>query len=238
MKIALLMMATPNDRACLDLHLPVFKDAFDGFLALTDADNTKFMSEMYLRGAITFGVHFRNDWSEAFNFGLKRAEEMGFDVVVRIDPDELIWPEIVPSLKEKFKLGAKLVHLPRYNFFPDRKHHRFNIYPDPQSRAVRLGCGLKLFGKRHETVDGSQLQTGTENIISTDWQDHIFHYSWVGDRILKQQLRYYNDARIDGGLEPVSELPPDSKFPDWPVVPFEGRQPLDPDVIGINAPWG
>lgn len=236
MKLGLLMMVTAGEAPYLHMNLPPYVNQFDGAIVVLQGDqNTHQEEEVFYEN-----VHPRlfewvvcdwhNNWSEFLNAGLERAEQSGYDAVMRLDPDETLFGADVAQVRELLE-QYDIVGFPRRNFFGDRLHYATSHWPDYQQRGIRLHKGTRYKGQHHEGPHCSGPHYIASDIV-------IYHYGWVGKpRIRERALHYMNVAREAGNLPPLSEYPPEAEIPVWPTLPYDGLQPIDPQVVGIYSPW-
>lgn len=243
MKLALVMMFT-NELPFLKLHLPVSLPGFDGLVAMTDPNTTdgsiEFMKSM---GADIRIADWRYDWgqfaTQLFNF----AEELGYDAACRLDSDECLMPFAGTEIKLLLQTKATLIVFPRYEFFGSRITYRADLYPDAQARCWLLNRGITVRGRRHEGVDltANGLSEHTEDpayrVLRVS-NPHIFHYGWSSPTaIWRNQVKYQRHEQVSAGGPEHVALPADTPLVSWPTVPFDGVQPLDPNEVGIYAPF-
>lgn len=225
-----LAMAFQNESQWLRLHLPALAlPASWGLVGLdggSDDDSALVFAE---HGGV---VHTRPfDWHFArhMNALLAACEAEGYDAVLRLDPDELVFPDVYGAVVSALEY-ADAVALPRYGFVSDRAHHNPRWHPDYQVRGVRLGVGLRYDGAVHEQlnyVDGYRL-----GYLSGEPRLHIYHYGWILplDARRAREARYA--ALVGGNADPAAHL-----VDGYPYhVPFEGAQPLEPEAVGALAP--
>lgn len=250
MKLALGLIFT-NELPFLKLHLPVFKDSFDGIVAITDPRTTD-ASGFYLTSFATpsFRVNimirpWEYNWGEFATQLCNQAEAQGYDAIMRIDPDECLHPYAGTAIKLLLQRDATLLCFPRHEFFGDRKHVREDIYPDYQTRAWRLNRGIIVQGQRHEGVNlaqhGLSEHTAVPDIRVLRVADpylRIFHYGWVGKQgIWRNMEKYQRHAQVSAGGPEHVAFPPDTQLVSFPTVEFTEPQPINPDECGIHAPF-
>lgn len=245
MKLALVMMFT-NELSFLKLHLPVSVQGFDGLVAMTDPNTTdgsiEFMKSM---GADIRIADWHYDWgqfaTQLFNF----AEELGYDAACRLDSDECLTKYAGTEIKLLLQTQAALLCLPRHEFFGSRLNIRPDLYPDDQARCWWLQRGIVVQGKRHEGVwfgqhglDEHSTDPKTRVLRVRSPSLHIFHYSWISETgIWRNQVKYQRHEQVSAGGPEHVALPADTPLVSWPTVPFDGVQPLDPNEVGIYAPF-
>lgn len=255
MKLCLMMMIQRSDFDWLEIHLPVYAHTFDGLYIISDFIVSR-PEEFYLRawtGDIPYVYvqrAFNDNWADYLNSLIgsveqpqrleqQRLSEVArmlkkprYDAVMRLDPDELIFPEAVETTRKLLE-KYDIVSFPRHNFWMDRHHTVPALYPDYQTRAWKLGRGIHYEGKRHES-----LTWDNGNISVSVPEPHIYHYGDIYlPNILNRDLKYLNYARIDAGHEPLLERPADRPVPHRDSVLFTERQPLDPSEVGEYAPF-
>lgn len=240
MKLALGMMVTAGEAPYLRLHLPLIADKFDGAVIMIDPHEDLY-SELQVLADLPFPFmtvthrEFDSDWSAHFNALIDTAERWSFDALLRLDPDEAMFPTDIDKVRQALE-RYDLLYLSRVNFWMDRLHYSPQYGNDYQGRAWRLNECIRLGGKHHESPRG----VGNKHPILTEQLPDvtIYHYGDVGrERILKRDLHYLNVAREQAGHPPLTERPADREFPTRENVVYNGKQPLDPYKVGIYAPF-
>lgn len=254
MRLALGMMIHEGDAPWLSLHLPAFARCFDGAVISIDPReslNDELVALTLIDGNTIYGSNmvklvvreFDNDWSAQFNSVIEMAEIMGYDAIVRLDPDEAIFSYDVEAIRELLEQYSILCFA-RYNFWRDRMHYTPGIYPDWQARSWILNKGIRLGGQHHEGIgwthysmfEGDPIADTPRQVLRVP-SIHIYHYGNVGkERILERDLHYVNVDREKAGHPPLTELPPGREFPTRHSIAFWGPQPIIP-IAGIYAPY-
>jgi hypothetical protein len=241
------MLFCDRDLPYLRLHLPVYANACDGFVGLTDmTTSAETVALVQSFGARTFRHDWQDNWSYSLNILIQRCEECGFDAMLRLDPDEAIFPASAQVIKQVLERDCTLLFLSRWNFWMDRKHYSAANYPNYVHKAFRLNRGIRWILKRHETMNLQELGLTVDLNASPDVRamsipdPQVFHYGWLKPNLAEKELRYINYHRRDDGLSELDVHPgPVSQeyvsFQD--VQEFTLPQPIDPDVCGIYAPW-
>lgn len=246
MRLALVLMVTDRDLPFLKLHLPVYKDGFDGICAVGDPDDSReAMAYMESIGATLGFSKWRYDWGSFANLVFGLAEDLGYDAAMRMDPDECLMPEAGYRIKPILENEAALLVFPRHEFWGDRYHVRGDIWPDDQARAWRLRRGITVIGKKHEGIlfsaHGLSEDTTDPNCRVLRIRDpylHLFHYGWSSKTaIYNAMVKYQSQAQVAMGQSPEVNFPPDQPLAHHPTVPFTTPQPLDPDSVGAFAPY-
>lgn len=254
MRLALGLIFT-NELHWLKLHLPVYKDSFDGIVAITDP-NTKDGSIEYINSITpprslsgfgsTNGVMiepWQYNWGDFATKLANFAEFCGFDAIMRVDPDECLMPDAGHEIKRLLEEEASLVCFARYNFFNDRRHLWAGTFPDWQVRAWRLRRGIIVQGDKHEGVNFAQHDLHEDTLDPEHRYQHvttpaIFHYGWGSHGgIYYQQTKYQSQAQVAAGGPPQVAWPADFQIIQYPTEPFDGPQPIDPDQCGLYAPY-
>ena len=246
MKLALGLMFT-NEIGFLKLHLPIYKNSFDGIVALTDPRTTDGSTEFLWNemGAAVMEKEWSYDWGDFATTLCRFAEEKGYDAIMRMDPDECLMPQAGSAIKLMLERTAALLCFPRHEFFGDRTRARADLYPDYQARAWHLNRGIRVQGKRHEGVGFaehglSEHTTEPKNRVYRlkDPYLHIFHYGWIGrEGIYRNQVKYQSHAQVEAGGPPEVNFGEDFQLVDLPTIPFTEPQPIDPEACGIYAPF-
>lgn len=151
----------------LDLHLPVWMKAegFDGIVAVDSFSSDG--SRDYALEATPHVFRYegpKHDYGALFNALLGHARELGFDAILRLDPDELMFPSNMSDVAEELRTGALLVKFSRWNFEYDRLHTDTYSFPDYQGRAFCLHPKMKYSGALHENVWGSATESITTGV--------------------------------------------------------------------------
>jgi hypothetical protein len=243
MKLALGLIFT-NELPFLKLHLPVYKDGFDGIVAITDPKTTDGSTEyLHSLGAAIIEYEWQYNWGDFATKLCDYAESLGYDAICRIDPDECLMPWAGSEIRLLLHRDATLLCFPRREFFGDRKHVRQDLGLDWQARAWRLRRGIVVGGKRHEGVNFAQhgLSEYTPDpncrVLRTT-SPFIYHYGWASPRsIWDNMVKYQSHAQIDAGGPPEVAFPPGTELVTFPTIEFTESQPLDPQTIGIYAPY-
>lgn len=243
MKLALGMIIT-NELHWLKFHLPVYKDSFDGIVAITDPKTTDGSIEyLHSLGAAVIQYPWRYNWGDFATKLCDYAESLGYDALMRVDPDECLMPFAGTEIKLMLQRDATLLCFPRRNFMYDRKHVWDGTYPDWQIRAWRLRRGIIVQGDKHEGVNFGQhdLRLGDpdpEHCYLRVAEPHIYHYGWGSKTgIAYQEMKYQSQAQVAAGGPPEVAWPADRQETVFAVKSYIGTQPQDPDVVGLFAPY-
>lgn len=229
-------LAFQNEAHWLRLHLPRILEAesIDGIVALDGGSQDDGPEILVSLGAIVWWRPFDWDFGAHKNGLIEACEDGGYDAMLLLDPDELMFPEDVDRIADTLEM-ATAVKFPTYHFEGDRYHWMPHFHPDPHIRAWRLDQSpIRYQGLVHEWPH----QHG-EIVEAVALDCHLYHYSGIQPRTEQYRLKHINYARIKSKLEPFRELPAgmDGSIPYRPRERFEGPQPLDPDVIGARAPF-
>lgn len=242
-----LAFAFQNELPWLQLHLPPLLEscALDGVVALDGGSSDGGADYVRECGGVVYERPFDWHFGEHMNALIEACESEGYDAMLRIDPDECLFPEAVDHVALLLQ-SYKALRLARFNFVGDRLHYYPYKYPDYQTRAFRLGQGVHYAFKVHETLEHSfrglgWIEDGSEFDSPRDIMrcPHvaIYHYGEIqADE--RAALKHLNYARLVAGEPVLSELPPHynvngaQRF----RLPFQGPQPIDPGAVGIRAP--
>lgn len=248
MKLAL-AVAFQNEKPWLRLHAPVWmKGPF--YLKIALDGGSRDGGGAYLAD-LGFQVHVRSfdwDFGAHMNCLLGWCRAAGCDAVLRLDPDEVMFPADMAAVRETL-LVYKVLRLGRWNFINDRLSYFPYTYPDYQTRAFWLADGIQYSGKVHETLEDSFRQIGwrenggsgqgeREIVMAPDLA--IYHYGELGVGTPRFTLKHANYRLIAAHQPPLTNLPEDFPLDTTPRfgLPFRGAQPLDPHQVGIFAPFG
>ncbi len=230
-----LAVAFQQEAHWLRLHLPRLLEAKSvAGLVTLDGGSTDGSADVALAlGGVVAERAFGWDFSAHLNALIEACEAAGYDAMLRLDPDELMWPEDVDHVAGSLERGAGALMWPTYHFERDRLHWMPQLYPDCHIRAWMLDRGVRYTGRLHEWPQPSQPCA----IVKLE-DVHLYHYEGIRTDA-RRRLKHLNYQRLLAGLEPLSELPPGQPEIGWrPYEVFERAQPLDPAVIGARAPFG
>ncbi len=224
-----------NDAHWLTLHLPLFQDSgvFDGAVCV-DGGSTD-VSVLYVE-SLGVSVYRRAfDWNFGVqgNFLIQCCEAEGYDALLRIDPDETMFPQDMRRVREALQQHpGTLIGLQRRHFVGDRRHVHRDWQHDPQWRAWNLSDRRRYpEGQRVHEVPSHGV---TDRLLLDDV--YLFHYGYLKSAAEVNYRTAVYEALKQGVPLPKREDYADSTM-DIPCVPYDGAQPLDPQVIGIHAPF-
>ena len=225
-----------SEEAWLRLHLPVFlkSAAIDGIVAIDGGSNDNGAEYARSVGGVVMDRPW--DWKpkDQENAVIQLAEWMGYDCILLTAPDEMWFPEHIDEMKRLMDDAKNFaLRFPTYNFVKDRRHFAPEkpFFPDMHERVWRLGLGIRHVGELDSTPSFSPEQAKTCLHLP------MYHYSHIKSRE-GYTLKGLNFHRVKDGLPPLEKLPEGFPTEDYPFhVPFKGPQPLEPDVIGENAPY-
>lgn len=232
MKLILALMVQ-DEAHWLRLHLPVYLDsgAFDAVIAVDGGSTDDTVAVLQGFGAKVFHRTFSLNWSAQGNFLIACCEAEGGTHLIRCDPDELMHPHDLRTARDLLAEGTHdMLAFPRYNFIGDRLHHREDWLPDYQQRAWALNRGIHYSGEAvHETPVNAMY-----TLYCTDIP--IYHYAWIAPA----PERAYRTALYQAAQNGTA-LPNRGDYAGYtltiPRVPFTEAQPLDPQQIGVRAPY-
>lgn len=230
MKICL-ALAFQNESRWLRLHLPALGlPAHWGLVGLDGGSTDDSALVVAAHGGVVHERLFDWHFAQHMNALLAACADEGYDAVLRLDPDELVFPDLFGVVEQMLSV-YECAALPRYGFIGDRLHHNPRWHPDWQVRALRLGVGLRYDGAVHEQLnyaDGYRL-----GYVPGNPRWHIYHYGWL----LPLEVRRAREARY-AALRGSNPDPAAHLADGYPYAePFEGEQPLDPAIIGATAPF-
>lgn len=226
-----LMFQTEAD--WLRLHLPVLMQAnIDGLVALDGGSDDDSRDVIFEFGGHLFTRQFDWHFGNQGNYLIECCQKAGCDAMLRLDPDELMFPEDINRVRELLETDkTDLVILPRFNFTKDRLHWQAESYPDYQQRAWLLNRGVHYQASVHEVPHHPNLRIHHAAGLN------IFHY---GD-IRYHEFRAWRHAMYIA-LQNGDSLPPKPEsFSDgqigWPPQErFDKPQPLEFREVGLRAP--
>lgn len=224
-----------NEAVMLERHLPIIVGCFDGAIFLNDGSTDNSEAVIKDRCKIPLEIITQPDGFTGFadkrNKVIKRAEELGYEVMFMLDADECMYPEDINTVKAMSEAdNATVIALPRYEF-TDLKHYSTLLYPDYQLRVFRLSCGYHYRNPVHEILykENEEKSVSEQDGLVYAKDLHIYHYGRCKDKnFLWTKDNDY--ARIAQGLEPINATPPEG---DLGVdvftahsVEFNGQQPV------------
>lgn len=219
-----------NEAEWLRLHLSVItRGAIDGLVGLDGGSTDDSAAVFKSFGGVVYTRPFDFDFGAQANALLDAAIDAGYDAILRLDPDELIFPEHIARVRGYLE-HYPVVSLPRFNFARTRVHYVPEWYPDPQFRGMRLDKGIRYGGKVHEGVtplDDARFIPGA----------NLYHYSGVrGDMAGRKRAALY--TALGKGEKADWSIPPmEWSYPNYTRWPVNWEQPLDPYEVGIHAPY-
>jgi len=221
-----------NEIEFLKRHLHLLIPCFDGVI-VADGDSTDGTKEFLADNNIhTIAQPKPNEEAQGENRNavVKEAEGQGYDWLLMLDADEIMFPEAIEEIKKFMEAPEnEFLAFPRIEFYGDTKHYRQNLYPDYQGRAIKLGLGYhwrnpihELVYKGEETVSAFEMKYHT--LVPTA---HIYHFGWALAPA-RRHLRYENRQRAINGQKLLSDV--GYNMPDFTKVEglraFYGRQPV------------
>lgn len=223
-----------NEADWLKLHVPAWLKAtsVDGLVAV-DGGSTDGGGD-YLR-SLGATVEYRQwDWKplDQENAVIELAERAGYDAMLLTAPDELWWAQDIDIAKAALSTQDSALSYRTVNFVKDRLHYAPNApyWPDPHIRAWRLNQGV-----RHVGAIDSVPAIPREKVVNMSGL--MYHYSSIKDRRF-YNWKGHNFHRVKNGQLPL-EIPW-QEFEPAPLpehVPYDAPQPLDPQIIGVRAPY-
>lgn len=233
-----------NEAHWLACHLPIWQESGLPLVAL-DGGSTDGGTEIAMRYGATVHVHPFDTFGAQANRLLDAARLEGYDAMLRLDPDELMFPEVIREVVHLLDHYVA-VSFPRLNFEVDRRHYNPVFYPDWQTRLFHLAPDIRYTGDVHESLDASlgALAFMAQHDTNADTKRFAIHapgaviYHYEGllsprDKALKHL--WYKAMYTHEPARTTLEGLPDPKHR-W-HIPFHGPQPLDPDEVGDRAPF-
>jgi len=226
-----LAIAFQNEANWLRLHLPVLVHAdVDGLVGLDGGSHDDSAAVVHSHVGSVHKHHFNYHWGDHMNALIEAARSEGFDAVLRLDPDELMFPGHINQVRSYLKKFSVL-RFPRINFEVDRCHWCKQLWPDYQARAFCLDKDIYYVNRVHELLS---LPANTTVKDVKEWP--IFHYEGIKPGP-ERQLKGINYWRLEHGLEPLKQLLPNTPpFEPRPHEPFLQPQPIHPLRCGAHAP--
>jgi glycosyltransferase involved in cell wall biosynthesis len=231
MKVALGMIEK-NEIMFLKRHLHLLSPHFDGII-VADANSTdgsiEYLTDMHATIVQQVDPNIEAQ-GEHRNQVVREAEAQGFDWLLMLDSDEMMFPEAIEDAKRFMEAPEnEFLAFPRIEFYGDVNHYRPNLYPDYQGRAIRLNMGYHWRNPIHELVykgneESSAFETGHLTVVPSA---HIYHYGWALARE-RRYLRYENRERNIRGEKLLADV--GYNMPDLLLTPgikvYYGKQPV------------
>lgn len=237
MRWCLIMMVGQHDGEMLRLHLPAYREVFDGFIVVANDAPEESVAFVEAHGAHV--EHRAWDWKHgpAQNRLIDLAEAQGYDAVLKSDPDECWFPADLKQIRRDLEDKWLGVALPTFNFMGDRRHYcpYPPFYPDLHMRAWKLNLGIRYVRDRHAIPNRADLGWLDYQQMLVRHDAHLYHYGWTTPWAHREWIMA-NYARAEAGQEPIpwgTPVPAEEKRenPHW-TIPFVGLQPIDPNIIG------
>ncbi len=231
-KIALGMI-NKNDKASLELYLPIVRPCFDGAIAV-DAESTDGSQAVFSGWDFFTKTRPWNDnFADARNAVIKIAEELGYTHLFMLDSDECMFPEDIEVVKEYAK-DREFVCLPRIEFIKDNQHFSPTMYPDYQGRVIKLGIFYHYQNKIHEMLWKGEDKVEARKVV-TNYplkipNCPIYHYGRCKSAEFLW-LKHQNYDRLTRGVPLLAEIPEGTVINEtvlWggKAVKFHGKQPI------------
>jgi glycosyltransferase involved in cell wall biosynthesis len=225
-----LALAFQDEAPWLRLHLPVFAGAADGLVGLDGGSVDDSADVFRAFGGVVHQRAFDWNFGAHMNALMAACEAEGYDALLRLDPDEVIYPALVENVRD-WLATYDAVAVPRYGFIGDRLHHNPRWHPDYQVRGLRLGVGLRYGGLVHEQINyrenGYRLA-----YVANDPLLHLYHYGWILPLEARREREGKYAALVGGNPDPAAHLAEGYPYHER----YTGPQPLDPVTIGARAP--
>lgn len=234
MRLALAFMMQ-TDLHWLGLHLPLYRASgvFDGVVALDGGSTDESVYYVESLGGVVYHRPFDWNFAAQGNALIHACEAEGYDALLRIDPDESMFPEDMHKVRTTLEqFPNRLIGLSRRHFIGDRLHVHRDWNYDPQWRAWQLHRGVHY--PADQSVHEVPSWTGGEQLLLEDVV--IFHYGYLKSADDLDFRTAIYDA-LKKGFPLPSREDYRGRTLNIPRVPFDGRQPLDPNTIGARAPF-
>jgi len=227
-------MILKNEEQMLERHLSLVSACFDGAVFLDDGSTDKSLEAIDNNCKCDFDIIQNNDgfigFDEKRNRVIKKAEELGYDVMFMLDADECMFQKDIDSIIETMERN-EVISLPRYEFTIDFKHFSPHVYPDYQIRVFQLNKGYFYKNVIHEVLyqNNEERPVSERETLALFRDKHIYHYGRCKNpKFLWSKDNDYN--RISQGLEPIhaeaSEEDIGKDIFTQTSVEFKGEQPV------------
>lgn len=228
MRLALALMFQ-NERPWLALHLPTMAPLVDGIVSLDGGSTDDSAEVVYTLGGYVYERPFDWDFGSQANCLLAHVEELEFDAILRVDPDEIISGADIQQIRWELETSpVSLWMLHRINFIHDRLHWNSSYEPFGQWRAWHLHRGIDYHPvKVHENP---RVPAGLTTGQSAATIHHFGHIKDTGERYWRGQAYWslMNNREIP--------LKIDASRPWIEHFPYTGEHVIDPEQIGYRAP--
>jgi len=229
MKIGLGMIVG-NDERALVRHLPIISSYFDSCIAIDSYSKDGSINALIKNGFNIFQRKWNNNYAEARNEVIKKAEEMGMEGLLMLDADECMFPDDIRKVKKLLE-EHEAIKLPRYEFGPNNEYYNPKIYPDYQGRAFQLNKEYHYRNPLHEILyKGEDIKAVSERDgFFASSETHIFHYGRCKSP-KEIWLKYHNYGLILRGEKTITKIPPNINFDVaenfTDVIKFPHKQPV------------
>jgi len=196
-----------NESQMLERHLSLVSVCFDGAVFLDDGSTDNSLEVIDNNCRCNYDVIRHTEgfigFDEKRNLVIKKAEELGYDIMFMLDADECMFQKDIDIIKQQAETN-EVIAVPRYEFTGDFHHYSRHLYPDYQARIFQLNKGYHYRNPIHEILynkdDKSSISEQDKLLYIPD--KHIFHYGRCKDlKFLWSKDNDYN--RISQGLEPI-----------------------------------
>jgi glycosyltransferase involved in cell wall biosynthesis len=196
-----------NEEPMLKRHLSLVSFCFDGAIFLDDGSTDRSIEIIESECRCPYDIIKREGdfigFADKRNEVIKRAEELGYDVMFMLDADECMFQIDIDAIKILSET-TEVIALPRYEFTIDFKHYSRHLYPDYQARVFQLNKGYHYRNPIHEILykNDENASISEQSKLLYIPERHIYHYGRCKDRkFLWSKDNDYN--RISQGLKPI-----------------------------------
>lgn len=210
-----------NEESWLRQHLLKIPHPHGWGLVGLDGGSTDQSAALFeAEGGVVYHRPFDWHFGNHMNALIEACTASGYDAMLRLDPDETVFPYLFSVLEETLE-SVEIVGLPRYAFVEDREHWNPRWHPDYQLRAFRLNRGLRYQGTVHEMLNFTEGRYGLVYLDRARPHTHIYHYGWTLP-LEQRRIREAHYAELRGGnFEPSEHLQDGYPYHE----PFAGEQP-------------
>lgn len=203
MKTALAIIAR-NEEWALTRTLPAYAHLFKHKVAI-DFESSDKTGRILTDHGFTVGVRpWIQHFGDARNACISFAEELGYDALLFLDADEAVGPQILSDLQLLEQYDS--MTFSRVEIVDDFKHWDPSVFPDHQTRGMRLHKGMRYIGEIHEQQATASGEIASREPSSIYGGALIYHYGKCKPHS-DLELKFTNYDRITSGLPTYAELP-------------------------------
>lgn len=212
-------MIFQNSEAWLRRHLPLLQLHFvDGLVGLDGGSTDDSVRVFQDAGGAVYKRAFDYNFGAQSNALIEACEDAGFDLMLRLDTDEIMMPADILRCRWAAEGGEKIYSLRRIHYVGDYEHIMDTKWVDPQWRVWPLNKGVHYPEMRvHEVPEGLPR--------ANLYHLRIYHYGYAIDPAQWRWKQAVYDALDTGCPVPAREQFTDDRPLEYPTIPFPDVYP-------------